>query len=96
MAVGVERRRLPIPADCPPALRKLIKECWRQSAPLRPSFPELLQRLQEMRAQEQGAGASSAHSQGRSKVKFSPGRVSAQKVEGAPEGKRKVGTGWTR
>lgn len=50
MAVGVERRRLPVPADCPPPLRKLIKECWRHHAALRPSFAVVLQRLREMRA----------------------------------------------
>ncbi len=43
MAVGVERRRLPIPADCPPQLSKLIKECWRQAPALRPSFDEIVQ-----------------------------------------------------
>ena len=41
MAVGVERRRLPIPADCPPPLAKLLKECWRHNAPLRPTFRHL-------------------------------------------------------
>lgn len=49
MAVGVERRRLPLPADCPAALRKLIKECWRHSPALRPPFAEVRQRLREMR-----------------------------------------------
>ncbi|GAB4820435.1 hypothetical protein N2152v2_007481 [Parachlorella kessleri] len=49
MAVGVEKKRLPIPANCSPALRKLISECWRQRPSLRPSFAEVLQRLRDMR-----------------------------------------------
>ncbi|PRW18330.1 serine threonine- kinase EDR1 [Chlorella sorokiniana] len=52
-AVGVERRRLPIPPGCPPALAKLLKECWRHNAPLRPSFTEVLQRLRQMQRADQ-------------------------------------------
>ena len=51
-AVGVERRRLPIPLGCPSAIAKLLKECWRHNAPLRPTFSEVLQRLRQMRAQD--------------------------------------------
>ena len=51
-AVGVERRRLPIPPGCPSAIAKLLKECWRHNAPLRPTFAEVLQRLRQMRAQD--------------------------------------------
>lgn len=51
-AVGVERQRLPIPAGCPPALARLLKECWRHNPPLRPSFPEVLARLRKIRAQD--------------------------------------------
>ena len=51
-AVGVERRRLPIPPGCPSAVAKLLKECWRHNAPLRPTFSEVLQRLRQMRAQD--------------------------------------------
>lgn len=51
-AVGVERRRLPIPPGCPPTLAKLMKECWRHNAPLRPSAGELLQRLRQMQSQD--------------------------------------------
>ena len=47
-AVGVERRRLSIPAACPPPLAHLLKECWRHNAPLRPSFPEVVQRLRAL------------------------------------------------
>ena len=51
-AVGVERRRLSIPAACPPPLAHLLKECWRHNAPLRPSFPEVVQRLRALRSLE--------------------------------------------
>ena len=51
-AVGVERRRLPIPAACPPPLAHLLKECWRHNAPLRPSFSEVVQRLRALRSLE--------------------------------------------
>lgn len=51
-SVGVERRRLPIPPGCPSGLAKLLKECWRHNAPLRPTFSEALQRLRQMRAQD--------------------------------------------
>lgn len=51
-AVGVERRRLPIPPGCPPALAKLLKECWRHNAPLRPSFREIVQRLRQLQSQD--------------------------------------------
>lgn len=51
-AVGVERRRLPIPAGCPPALGSLLKECWRHNAGLRPSFTEVLVRLRALRSQD--------------------------------------------
>ncbi|PSC72746.1 serine threonine-kinase EDR1 isoform X1 isoform A [Micractinium conductrix] len=51
-AVGVERRRLPIPPGCPPALANLLKECWRHNGPLRPSFQEVLARLRTIRSQD--------------------------------------------
>ncbi len=51
-AVGVERRRLPIPAGCPPALGSLLKDCWRHNAGLRPSFTEILGRLRALRSQD--------------------------------------------
>ena len=51
-AVGVERRRLPIPPGSPSAIAKLLQECWRHNAPLRPTFNEVLQRLRQMRAQD--------------------------------------------
>jgi hypothetical protein len=81
MAVGVEQRRLPIPADCPPELRKLIKECWRHHANLRPSFAEVLQRLREIKGPRDtpassSRGTASTHKQNSgatpSKAKFSP------------------------
>ncbi|KAI3435572.1 hypothetical protein D9Q98_001637 [Chlorella vulgaris] len=50
-AVAVERRRPAIPSGCPPAIARLLKECWRHNAPLRPSFAEIVSRLSKMRSQ---------------------------------------------
>jgi hypothetical protein len=55
MAVGVEKRRLPLPPDCPPALARLLRECWRHSAALRPGFPEILERVRKMKEVAQAA-----------------------------------------
>lgn len=49
MAVGCEKRRPAMPAHCPPPLARLIKECWRHTASLRPSFNEILERIQRLR-----------------------------------------------
>lgn len=52
MAVGCERRRPPLPSGCPPELARLIRECWRHNASLRPGFPEIVDRLRFMRKQD--------------------------------------------
>jgi len=57
MAVGCERRRPPIPSACPPALAKLIRECWRHNAALRPGFDEILDRVRQIRREETQAAA---------------------------------------
>ena len=44
--VGVLGQRLPIPPSCPPPLRDLITECWSDSPAARPSFAEILRRLE--------------------------------------------------
>lgn len=93
-AVGVERRRLPIPPGCPPALAKLLKECWRHNAPLRPSFGEIVQRLRQLQSQDRfktarlpsAKPASSKVPQaskvgGRGRAKFTP--VAAAPAHGA-------------
>ncbi|KAK2079408.1 hypothetical protein QBZ16_003099 [Prototheca wickerhamii] len=46
MAVGVNRRRPPIPLGTPPALAKLLRECWRQDPELRPSAADLARRIE--------------------------------------------------
>jgi hypothetical protein len=51
-AVAVERRRLPIPTGCPAPIARLLKECWRHNAPLRPSFAEIRSRLRKIKAQD--------------------------------------------
>ena len=48
MAVGVNRRRPPIPLGTPPALAKLLRECWRQDPELRPSAADLARRLEAL------------------------------------------------
>ena len=45
MAVGVEKRRLPLPTSWPRYLRRVIKACWRHDARVRCSFEEVLRRL---------------------------------------------------
>lgn len=55
MAVGCERRRPPIPRCCPPPVARLIKECWRHTAGLRPGFKEILERIKRLRAEEAAA-----------------------------------------
>lgn len=57
MAVGCERRRPPMPAGVPPALSRLIRECWRHNAALRPGFSEIIDRIRQMRRED---GASEA------------------------------------
>jgi hypothetical protein len=50
MNVGVERKRPPIPPECPPPLARLIRECWRHNAALRPGFGDIARRLRAMRS----------------------------------------------
>ena len=50
--VAVERRRLPLPAGCPKPMQRLLHECWRHNAHLRPCFPEVLTRLRKLRQQD--------------------------------------------
>ena len=57
MAVGCERRRPPLPAGCPQLLARLIQECWRHNPALRPGFPEIVERLRGMRAEDATAPA---------------------------------------
>ncbi len=55
MAVGCERRRPPMPPACPAPLSRLIRECWRHNAALRPGFAEIVERLREMRREDGNA-----------------------------------------
>ena len=52
MAVGCERRRPPMPAGVPPALSRLIRECWRHNAALRPGFSEIIDRIRQMKRED--------------------------------------------
>ena len=58
MLVGVEHRRLAIPADCPEQLRRLIERCWDKDPRRRPSCAELERKtrllLEELDAAEEG------------------------------------------
>ena len=63
-AVAVQHARLPLPAGCPPALSRLIDDCWRRAPEERPSFTLVLSRLRTMRAEAGGiveAGEDLAH-----------------------------------
>lgn len=57
MAVGCEKRRPPLPADCPAPLARLIRECWRHNAALRPGFAEILERIRGMKEAAEAAAA---------------------------------------
>jgi len=52
MAVGVEKRRLPLDPTWPRYLRRIIKMCWRHDPRVRASFAEILRRLDD--AEESG------------------------------------------
>jgi serine/threonine protein kinase len=45
--IGVLGQRLPIPMACPPELRRIIEACWADVPTSRPSFPQILQWLQD-------------------------------------------------
>jgi serine/threonine protein kinase len=49
MAVGVSGERLPLPSCCPPPLEALISSCWHPDPEKRPSFDQVLKRIQEIR-----------------------------------------------
>lgn len=49
MAVGVSGERLPLPSCCPPGLEGLISACWHPDPEKRPSFDQVLNRIQVIR-----------------------------------------------
>lgn len=61
-AVGVQGQRPALPEDheaCPPALAQLVAQCWQEQPAARPSFTEVLARLQGMQRElrrQQGMG----------------------------------------
>ena len=46
MAVGIEKKRLPVPTSMPRGMKVMLRDCWRHDPRLRPSFKELLSKLQ--------------------------------------------------
>jgi hypothetical protein len=77
MAVGCERRRPPVPAGTPPALSRLIGECWRHQAALRPGFTEILARLRALR-EEAGGAALEARAAVAARAKAPPAAAAAR------------------
>lgn len=63
MAVGVERRRPPLPKGIPGPLASIIRECWRHNPALRPSMKEIADRLRSLKREEQQALAFKAAAQ---------------------------------
>ena len=63
MAVGVERRRPPLPKGIPAPLASIIRECWRHNPALRPSMKEIAQRLHTLQREEEQALAFKAAAQ---------------------------------
>jgi serine/threonine protein kinase len=55
MAVGLERRRPPLPRGVPGPLASIIRECWRHNPALRPSMKEIAERLQALKKDEEQA-----------------------------------------
>jgi hypothetical protein len=45
LEVGTKGRRLVIPEDCPAVVAQLMRDCWKE-APQRPTFDELILRLE--------------------------------------------------
>lgn len=45
MMVGVQKKRLPIPDDCPKKLKSMMQRCWSDDPHKRPSFAELLRKF---------------------------------------------------
>lgn len=45
MMVGVQKKRLPIPDECPKKLRSMMQRCWSDDPHKRPSFAELLRKF---------------------------------------------------
>jgi hypothetical protein len=64
-AIGVLQRgmRPAIPADTPPALAALIRDCWAPTPDRRPAFVDVVRRLQALQADMQQAGAGGARAQ---------------------------------
>ncbi|KAK3093744.1 hypothetical protein FSP39_019606 [Pinctada imbricata] len=46
--VAVNKLTLPIPSTCPNLFSKLMEDCWNQESSSRPSFQEILMRLEEI------------------------------------------------
>lgn len=63
MAVGVERRRPPLPRGIPAPLASIIRECWRHNPSLRPGMKEIAERLHTLRREEEQALAFKAAAQ---------------------------------
>lgn len=43
--VGANKLRLPLPSTCPAPIRELIEACWTPAAEARPSFAQLIERI---------------------------------------------------
>lgn len=52
MAVGLERKRPPLPKGVPPAIAAIVRECWRHNSRLRPSMREVADRLRKLQREE--------------------------------------------
>ncbi|XP_053608562.1 mitogen-activated protein kinase kinase kinase 11 isoform X3 [Plodia interpunctella] len=50
--VAINKLTLPIPSTCPEPWKLLMQDCWRSTPRERPSFPDILERLEEIRQSE--------------------------------------------
>jgi hypothetical protein len=46
--VIIEHKRPELPASTPPEITQLVEDCWQKSADARPSFQQLVARLEEL------------------------------------------------
>lgn len=81
LAVATKDRRPELPAGCDSTIAKLVRECWDASGEMRPSFQEIIERLDARARALSGEGSSSARPSPRLNERRGSGDGKAQKRE---------------